>query len=139
MIPPELIAMENIPLVWPIVEPRLFAAMEKVEFNEYDCPYVYELLQQGQAQLWIGGNGEMIAITRIGNYPSVKRLIIDFIEGTNAFDYKEHLEYIEHWAIGLGATQAEAEMRPGLAREARKEGWKRHRVKMYKHLEKGLH
>jgi hypothetical protein len=81
----------------------------------------------------------MIAITRIGNYPNVKRLIIDFIEGTNAFDYKEHLEFIEAWAVSLGATQAEAEMRPGLAREARKEGWTRHRVKMFKHLKKGLH
>ena len=139
MTPPELIAQENIPLVWPLVEPRLFKAMEKMEFVEFDTPYVFNLLHNGQAQLWVGGDGEMIAITRIGIYPSVKRLIIDFIEGQNAFDYKEHMEYIEHWAIQQGATQAEAEMRPGLQKVAREEGWKRHRIKMYKHLEKGLH
>jgi len=139
MTPPELIAQENIPLIWPIVEPRLFRAMEKMEFVEFDTPYVYNLLQQGQAQLWVGGDGEMIAITRIGIYPSVKRLIIDFIEGHNAFNYKEHMEYIEHWAITQGATQAEAEMRPGLTKVAREEGWIRPRVKMFKHLEKGLH
>lgn len=139
MEPPELIAQENIPLIWPIIEPRLFAAMKKMEFVEFDTPYVYNLLQMGQAQLWVGGNGEMIAITRIGNYPNVKRLIIDFIEGHNAFDYKEHMEFIEHWAIEQGATQAEAEMRPGLRKAAREEGWSCHRIKMFKHLTKGLH
>jgi len=136
---PELIARENILLVWPLVGPRLQAAMEKLEFVEYDLPFVFDLLQQGQAQLWMGKDGEMIAVTRIGNYPNVKRLIVDFIEGINYEQYTEHMEYIEHWAISMGATQAEAELRPGLAKIARKQGWVKRRVKMYKHLEKGLH
>ena len=136
---PELIARENIPLVWPLIGPRLQNAIDKFDFAEFDLPYVFDLLVKGQAQLWLGGNGEMIAITRIGNYPKVKRLIIDFIEGVNFMDYEEHMEYIEHWAISMGATQAEAELRPGLEREARNHGWKKRRVKMFKHLERGLH
>ena len=136
---PELIARENIPLVWPLIGPRLYAVMEKLQFAEFDLPYVYHLLELGQAQLWLGGNGEMIAVTRIVNYPNVKRLAVDFIEGQNHKEYFEHMEYIEHWAASLGATQAEAELRPGLAKVARKQGWKRHRVKMYKHLNQGLH
>lgn len=136
---PELIARENIPLVWPLIGPRLQDAMEKMEFVEYDLPFVFDLLQQGQAQLWMGKDGEMIAITRIGNYPNVKRLIVDFIEGISHEDYQEHMEYIEHWALSMGATQAEAELRPGMERIARANGWKKRRVKMFKHLEKGLH
>jgi len=136
---PELIAKENIPLAWPLVGPRLQKAMEKLEFVEYDLPFVFQLLTNGQAQLWVGGDGEMIAITRIGNYPNVKRLIVDFIEGVNYEQYVEHMEYIEHWAVSRGATQAEAELRPGLARIARQQGWKKRRIKMYKHLNKGLH
>ncbi|MCZ6775854.1 MAG: hypothetical protein O7D34_05305 [Ignavibacteria bacterium] len=136
---PTLIAQENIPLVWPLIEPRLSNAMEKLEFVEIDIPSVFNLLYANQAQLWMGGDGEMIAITRIVIYPNVKRLVVDFIEGRNYEHYKEHMEYIEHWAIGLGATQAEAELRPGLEKVAKQEGWRRQRVKMFKHLEKGLH
>ncbi len=136
---PTLIAQENIPLVWPLIEPRLSAALEKLEFVEIDIPHVFNLLYANQAQLWMGGDGEMIAITRIVVYPNVKRLVVDFIQGRNYEHYKEHMEYIEHWAISLGATQAEAEVRPGLEKVARQEGWKRQRVKMFKNLEKGLH
>ena len=136
--PPELIAQENISLIWPLVEPRLQDAIDKVEFVEYDLSDVLALLQVGRAQLWIGNDGGMIAITRIGAYPGGKRLIVDFIEGMNHKDYQEHMEYIEHWAISLGATQAEAELRPGMERIARANGWKKRRVKMFKHLEKGL-
>ena len=139
MTPPELIAKENISLIWPLIEPKLLKAMAKMQFIEYDTPYVFDLLSMGDAQLWVGGEGEMIAITRIGNYPGVKRLIIDFIGGSNYNDYREHMEYIEHWAISLGATEAEAEMRPGLIKTAREEGWSRPRIKMFKKLERGLH
>lgn len=139
MIPPELIATENIPMIWPIIEPRLQRTMEKLEFVEFSLDDVLGLLNLGQAQLWVANDGEMIMITRIGNYPEVKRLIIDFIEGKNHKDYFEHMEYIEAWAISLGATQAEAEMRPGLAKVLRKAGWRRKRIKVYKHLTKGLH
>lgn len=139
MTPPELIARENIPLIWPLIEPKLFKAMERMQFIEYDTPYVFDLLSVGDAQLWVGGQGEMIAITHIGNYPGVKRLIIDFIGGSNYNDYREHMEYIEHWAITLGATEAEAEIRPGLIKTAREEGWRRPRIKMFKKLERGLH
>ena len=137
---PELIATENIPLVWPLVGPRLQAAIDKLEFVEYDLPYVQTLLMDGQAQLWCGGEtAEMIAITRIVVYPTVKRLVVDFIEGHNHDDYTEHMEYIEHWAVSMGATQAEAELRPGLERIAREQGWKRRRVKMFKNLKQGIH
>lgn len=136
---PQLIAVENLPMVWSFVAPRLEAAMRKLEFVEYDLPYVLGLLQSQQAQLWVGGDGEMIAITRIGTFGPVKRLIVDFIEGVNHDQYTEHMEYIEHWAASLGATQAEAELRPGLVKIARKQGWHKHRVKMFKHLNQGLH
>ena len=136
---PQLIAAENLPLVWPSIAPRLEAAMNKLEFVEFDLPHVLGLLQAQQAQLWIGGDGEMIAITRIGTYPNVRRLIVDFIEGINYENYTEQMEYIEHWAISLGATQAEAELRPGLEKIAKSQGWKRRRVQMYKTLNQGLH
>jgi len=136
---PQLIAAENLPMVWPFVAPRLEAAMEKLEFVEYDLLYVLGLLQAQQAQLWVGGDAEMIAITRIGQYGQIKRLIVDFIEGVNYENYTDHMEYIEHWAASLGATQAEAELRPGLERIARQQGWRKRRVKMYKHLNQGLH
>ncbi len=138
---PVLIAKDNIPFVWSMIEPRLQIIIDKQEFVDFDAPHVYNLLLLEQAQLWIAGNGEMIMITRIGNYPNgVKRLIVDFIQGTNYKNYKEHMEYIEHWAIQLGATQAEAEIQPGLEKFLIKEqGWKRRRVKIFKHLNKGLH
>ena len=139
MIPPELIAKGNIPLVWPLVGPRLEAALNKVEFVEYNLTDILQLLTMEQAQLWMGRNGEMIAITRIVNYPNVKRLVVDLIEGVNHTEYLEHMEYIEHWAISLGATQAETEVRPGLERTAKDQGWRKRRIKMFKTLERGLH
>lgn len=134
---PVLIAMENIPIVWPLVEPRISSLLRKMEFVEVDAPRVFELLMKQEAQLWI--QGEMIAVTRIVNYSNIKRLVVDFIEGRNRQNYREQMQYIEHWAIGLGCTQAETELRPGFERIAKEEGWKRVRVKMFKKLEKGLH
>ena len=136
---PELIARENIPLVWHIVGPRLEDAIKKFEFGEYALEDFLELLLAGQAQLWVAGNGEMMAVTRIVVYPEFKRLFVDFIEGQNVEEYEKYMEYIEDWAVELGATQAEAELRPGLERIARRNGWKRRRVHMFKHLKQGLH
>ena len=136
---PELIARDNIAKVWPIIGPRLDRAMRKVQFVEYDLPYVLNLLMREQAQLWVGNMGGMFAITRIVSYPNVKRLIIDFIEGTDFMTYKEHLEYIEHWAVSQGATQAETQIRPGLLKSARANGWKKPRIKVFKALNQGLH
>ena len=139
MTPPELIAAPNIPLVWPLVAQRLQDAIEKLQFVEIDLPQVLTLLMNEQAQLWVGGDGaEMIAVTRIVNYPNVKRLVVDFIEGQNHKDYFEHMEYIEAWAVSLGATQAEAEIRPGMQKVARDQGWRRQRIKVFKHLKRGL-
>ena len=136
---PELIATENIPLAWPLIGPRIQEVINKLEFVEYDLPYVYNLLTTQQAQLWVSDDGKMIAITRIAVYPNTKRLIVDFIEGEDSHDYFEQMEYIEHWAASLGATQAEAELRPGLEKIAKSQGWKRRRVKMFKILNQGLH
>lgn len=137
---PELIAVENVPLIWPLVAPRLEHVINKIEFAEFDLADVYTMLQTQQAQLWVGNNGEMIAITRIGTLSNgVKRLIVDFIEGKNHEDYFEQMEYLEHWAVSLGATQAEAELRPGLAKVAKTQGWRQRRVKMFKTLKQGLH
>ena len=126
-------------MIWPLVGPRLQAAVEKLGYVEYDVGHIQRLLREGQAQLWVADNGKMIAITRIGVYPNVKRLIIDFIEGSSPEEYFDHMEYIEAWAVMHGATQAEAEVRPGLERIARKQGWTRRRVQMYKQLTKGYH
>ena len=73
MTPPELIATENIPMIWPIIAPRLQRTMEKLEFVEFSLNDVLGLLNLGQAQLWVANDGEMIMITRIGNYPEVKQ------------------------------------------------------------------
>ena len=138
MTPPELISVGHIPLVWHLVAPRLQAAIDKIQFVEIDLPGIFNLLTREEAQLWVGGTGEMIAITRIVNYPNVKRLVVDFIEGKNHKDYFEHMEYIEAWAVSLGATQAEAQIRPGLLKAAKHEGWGRQRIKVFKTLQRGL-
>jgi hypothetical protein len=136
---PELIAKENIPMIWPIIGPRLGPAMEKLQSLEYSLPDVHNMLREGYAQLWIAGAGEMIAITRIVNYPNVKRLVVDFIEGSDPEDHFDQLEYIEHWAVSLGATQSEASLRPGLEKLARKQGYGRRRVQVFKMLKAGIH
>jgi hypothetical protein len=136
---PELIAKENIPLIWSYIGPRLDSVIRKLEFTEFTLADFLELLLEGQAQLWVADNGDMIAVTRIIVYPDFKRLYVDFIEGTNWENYTHYMEYIEDWAVQLGATQAETELRPGLERIARQNGWKRRRVHMFKHLKKGIH
>lgn len=136
---PELIARENIHFVWPLIGPRLGHALESIEFAEATLPEILQQLQTGKAQLWIGPGAEMIAVTRIVSIGEFRRLIVDHIEGKNHEQYTEQMEYIEHWAVSHGATQAEAELRPGLERIARKNGWKKRRVKMFKHLNQGLH
>lgn len=125
--------------MWPAIGPRLEEVIDKLDFVEVTLPEIYQNLVQGQAQLWIAGTGEMIAVTRIGAFKNFRRLFVDFIEGSNPDKYTEHMEYIEHWATTLGATQAEADLRPGMERIARQQGWTKRRVKMFKHLKQGLH
>lgn len=135
----ELIATQNIPLIWPVVEQRVVSAIERNGFVEYDSEYVRSVLVQGNAQLWIGGEGEIMAFTRIVSFGETLRLVVDFIEGSNPEKYTEHMECIERWAVQHGATQAEAELRPGLEKLARKQGWGKKRVQMYKHLTQRMH
>lgn len=136
---PVLIARQNVPIIWPVIGQRLQAAMEKLKFVEFDLPSMFKLLMAEQAQLWSSADGEMIAITRIIQFQETRRLVVDFIEGKNHEDYADQMEYLEAWAISLGATQAEAEIRPGLLAEAKRQGWERQRIKVFKTLKRGLH
>ena len=139
MTAPQLIAKENVPMIWPMVGPRLQSAIDKLEIMEYSLRNIRELLDVGQAQLWVSEDGEMIAITRIAVFPNCKRLVVDIIEGANPRNYFDHMEYIENWAMMHGATHAESELRPGMEKIARSQGWKRKRVQVFKKLEKRLH
>lgn len=137
---PQLVCRENIPFVWPYVQPRLRDALDKFQFAEYTAEDLQQLLMQGAAQLWIAGNVEGIAITRVVTYNHIRRLIIDFIDIEGHPEFEDHLEFLEAWGAQQGATQVEAECRPGLAPKAlRKFGYKQRRVKVFKHLKQGLH
>ena len=136
---PHLIASENVPIAWTLVVNKLQKAMDKLETTEYDTEYVYGLLVNQQAQLWMESTNKMFAITRLIQYPTIKRLVVDFIVGEDVSKYYKHLEFIEHWAAARGATQAEAEVRPGLQKILRNLAWNRKRITMYKTLHRGLH
>lgn len=136
---PELIAVENISWVWPLIHQRLESAIQKIGYVEHSLQDIYNSLQRQQAQLWMTEDAKMIAITRIERVGETKRLCVDFIQGADYGKYFDAMEYIEAWARSHGATQAKAEMRPGLAKEVKKLGWNRQRVLMFKELTKAIH
>ena len=111
--------------------------------NEYNLDDLYQSLMEGKAQLWIlsddEGNIHFVGITRILQYPQVKRLLIDLLVGEKIENALKLIAEVEAWAKTEGTTQTEAYARPGLARVLQKKAaFKEMRVVLVREQHAGL-
>lgn len=135
-----LIASENIPLLWVIVKGRLERALEEFGEGEYGVDDLYASLLGKRAQLWIVNTEKfdikLIGITRILSYPKRKRLLIDLVVGEDIKHVLSVLEQVTEWARHFQATQIEVHARPGLAKLLQREAaFKRNRVVLFRDIE----
>jgi hypothetical protein len=121
----ELIARENVPVVWMLVKDRLARAIEEFGNGESTSEDLYDNLLVGRSQLWIINDVEMnilaIATTRILRYPRKKRLLVDMLAGEGVREFLHLLSKAEAW------------IRPALARILEKHAaFKRSRVVVFR-------
>jgi hypothetical protein len=133
----ELIARENVPVVWMLVKDRLARAIEEFGNGESTSEDLYDNLLVGRSQLWIINDVEMnilaIATTRILRYPRKKRLLVDMLAGEGVREFLHLLSKAEAWMQQFGATETEAHVRPALARILEKHAaFKRSRVVVFR-------
>lgn len=124
-----LIWRENIIKIMPIIGGRIEKELAEHSHGETSAQEYYRMLKEGQAQLWLlastGGTIDLIAITRIIVYPSKKRLSVDLVIGKNLEEALPYLQEAEEWAAGLGCSETEGLVRPGMARKMLNHGFQR--------------
>lgn len=116
----KLIARENTPVVWLLVKDRIKRTLDEFGENEFTLEDVQADLLLGKRQLWLVNNRaldiKLVAITKIINYPRVRRLLIDIVVGEGVMETVHLIRDAELWMRQFGATQIEAHARPSLAR-----------------------
>jgi len=92
-------------------------------------------LEMGNMQLWLVSDGKeivAIAITEVLKFPQVKICRVVALVGTGRKRWLPLQADIENWARGVGCTEMEAQVRPGLARDLAE--WKKTGVVLVKEL-----
>ncbi len=124
-----LIWRENVRKIMPLIGPRIEQELKDHGYGEATASDYYQMLSEGQAQLWLlaseSGKIDLLAITRIAVYPSIKRLSIELICGKNLEEAIPHLKEAEDWAAGHGCTETEARARPGITKKLQSHGFHR--------------
>lgn len=132
-----LIARENVPVLWVLVKDRVQRAVDEWAFGEFTVEDLFDNLIVGRSQLWIVNDSQMniklVAISRILQYPKKKRLLIDVICGEGIREALHLLSRGEAWMQQFGATEIEAHVRPALAKILmERAAFKRSRVVLFR-------
>lgn len=135
------IALEHLPLAWPVAAPLLAPAVELSE-GRYDLTAVYEKLAQKFALLWLidDGKDETVAafISRIAVYPRRKLLSIDFMGGERMTDWVETTDRVlESFARDAGLDGVEMVGRAGWSRTLGALGWRQNAVMLIRPVTAG--
>lgn len=122
-----LVSVKGIPDVFPYVKDDLNKTLESFAYGEYGIEELERRLKAGEAQLWIIGEKGvkvvLLVVTRVIQYPKVKRLSIDLMTGEDMDGCSVMLGVAESWAAKYGCTEIEGYCRPGMRRAARKYGF----------------
>lgn len=116
----ELIAKENVPLVWILIKDKIKETLEDFGEGERDENDLFVDLASGNAQLWIVTDSNYsinsVAVTRVVRYAKKRRLLFDLLIGED-FDNLQHtLSHVDDFMRKHGLKDMEAHVRPGFAK-----------------------
>ena len=132
------IALEHLPLAWPVAAPLLAPAVELSE-GRYDLTAVYEKLAQKFALLWLidDGKDETVAafVSRIAVYPRKRMLCVEFLGGEGMPEWVSTVDKVlAAYARDAGLEGLEMSGRLGWTRPLGALGWKQSAVSLVKPL-----
>lgn len=132
------IALEHLPLAWPVAAPLLAPAVELSD-GRYDLAAVYEKLAQKFALLWLidDDKDETIAafVSRIAAYPRKRMLCIEFLGGDRMAEWVSHTDKVlTDFARDAGLEGLEMSGRSGWTKPLGALGWRQSAVSLVKPL-----
>jgi hypothetical protein len=115
---------EGIHLIWTEIRPFIERAID----NHTTVEYVLGRIIDNDFQLWIGGDMEYVAVTRIEHFESIDTtaVLIMYLAGEGMSRWaKDALAQIESWAIQCGIDEIRITGRPGWERIFKGDGFRK--------------
>jgi hypothetical protein len=131
MIEVSLVPTEYVDTCWGKVEGFIEKAA-KYTYGRYTTGNIYDLVKEGDYQLWVAFDGETFkgaVVTNIITYPQRKLLGMQFCGGEELSIWKDPmLNLLKRFARDLGCEGIESTARPGWAKIFQNDGFKAHWV-----------
>ena len=131
MIEVSLVPTEYVDTCWGKVEGFIEKAA-KYTYGRYTTGNIYDLVKEGDYQLWVAFDGETFkgaVVTNIITYPQRKLLGMQFCGGEELSTWKDPmLNLLKRFARDLGCEGIESTARPGWAKIFQNDGFAAHWV-----------
>lgn len=132
------IAVEHLPLAWPVAAPLLAPAVALSD-GRYNLAAVYEKCREKFALLWLVDDekDETVAafVSRIAAYPRKKMLCIEFLGGDRMPEWVESVDHVlTNYARDAQVEGIEMAGRAGWTRPLGTLGWRQSAVTLVKPL-----
>jgi hypothetical protein len=122
-----LVPTEYVDTCWNKVE-GFIAKAAKYTYGRYTTGNIYDIVKEGDYQLWVAFDGETFkgaVVTNIMNYPQKKILCMQFCGGEELKLWKQPmLDLLKRFARDLGCEGIESTGRPGWAKIFENDGYK---------------
>jgi hypothetical protein len=127
MIEVSLVPAQYIDTCWEKIEAFIAKAAEYT-YGRYTVGNIYDLVMEGDYQLWIAYDGKDFkgaVVTNIINYPQRKLLGMQFCGGEELSTWKDlMLDLLKRFARDSGCEGIESTGRPGWAKVFQNDGYK---------------
>ena len=127
MIEVSLVPAQYIDTCWEKIEAFIAKAAEYT-YGRYTVSNIYDLVMDGEYQLWIAYDGKDFkgaVVTNIINYPQRKLLGMQFCGGEELSTWKDPmLDLLKRFARDSGCEGIESTGRPGWAKVFQNDGYK---------------
>lgn len=121
-----LVPVEHVDGCWGKIEGFVEKAA-KYTYGRYTATNIYDLVKDGDYQLWVAFDGVGIkgaVITNVVTYPQRKLLCMQFCGGVDLTEWKEPmLALLRRFAKDIGCDGIESTARPGWAKIFQNDGY----------------
>jgi hypothetical protein len=118
------VPIHHLPVIWPLVEHFIAAALDLDECERFLPIDIYKLLIEGRGRLWVSWDRqtrefEAAAVTEIIQYPRCRECRVWLVGGRNMRAWsQEFQEMVEGYARGAGCDHMASSGRRGAVRVA---------------------
>jgi hypothetical protein len=131
MIEVSMVPAQYVDGCWPKIEGYIQKAAEYT-YGRFTAGNIYDLVVDGDYQLWIAFNGSDIkgaVVTNVVTYPQRKLLCMQFCGGEDLVNWKDPmLALLRRFAKDVGCDGIESTARPGWAKIFQNDGFSAHWV-----------